>query len=85
MYHYNDTMRLGLGLFKKKGTIFLEGKCRRKENYKRDYNNDIRQNDIRQGSKYLPIISRHRLELNHKFDWNNVKILDIENQHTLKD
>jgi len=33
------------------------------------------ENDIDKKSGNLSVISEHRLEFDHKFDWNNTKIL----------
>ena len=35
-------------------------------------------NDINKKSRNLSVISEHRLQFEHDFDWTNIKILDNE-------
>ncbi|KYN09517.1 hypothetical protein ALC57_18364 [Trachymyrmex cornetzi] len=35
-------------------------------------------NDIRKSNGNLSVLSEHRLELNHEFDWDDVKVVDSE-------
>jgi len=37
--------------------------------------------DIRKKNRYPSVISKHRLSLNHNFDWHNVRIIDIERSY----
>jgi len=36
------------------------------------------QDHIRRNTPATSIITNHRMHLNHKFDWNNVEVLDVE-------
>lgn len=38
-------------------------------------------NDIRKNANNLSVISTHRLNFNHDFDWNNVRVLDKERSY----
>lgn len=38
-------------------------------------------NDIKKNANNLSVISTHRLNFNHDFDWNNVRVLDKERSY----